>query len=114
MPSQENVETFWKGSWDSHCSQVNYQTTLWMKQLKKEYCNNIATKTYQITEDIIETAVKKIHPNKAPGQDLIAGFWYKNFDFYKPALTCLKKRLKEKGTAYMAHHSIHSFTPKKR
>ena len=67
-----------------------------MKQLKKEYCNNTATKTNQITEDILETAVKKIHPNKAPGQDLIAGFWYENFDFYKPALTCLKKHLKVK------------------
>ena len=68
-----------------------------MKQLKKEYCNNIATKTYQITEDILETAVKKIHPNRAPGQDLIAGFWYENFDFYKPALTCLKKTFKGEG-----------------
>ena len=60
-----------------------------MKQLKKEYCNNVTTKTYQITEDILETAVNKIQPNKAPGWDLIAGFWYKNFDFYKPTLTYL-------------------------
>ena len=76
MPSQENVETFWKGIWESR-SQVNYENTLWMKQLKKEYCNNVTTKTYQITEDILETAVNKIQPNKAPGRDLIAGLWYK-------------------------------------
>ena len=88
MPSQENVETFCKGIWES-CSQVNYQNTLWMKQLKKEYCNNVTTKTYHITEDILETAVNKIQPTKAPGLDLIAGFRYKNFDFYKPALTYL-------------------------
>ena len=47
---------------------------------------------------IHETAVNKIQPNKAPGQDLIAGFWYKNFDFYKPALTYLfEKTFKGKG-----------------
>ena len=69
MPSQENVERFWKGIWESR-SQVNYENTLWMKQLKKEYCNKVTTKTYQITEDIIETAVNKIQPNKAPGRDL--------------------------------------------
>ena len=73
MPSQENVETFWKGIWES-CSQFNGEKTLWMKQLKKEYCNNVTTKTYQITEDILETAVNKIHSNKAPGRDLIVGF----------------------------------------
>ena len=88
MPSQENVEAFWKGIWESR-SQVNYENTLWMKQLKKEYCNNVTTKTYQITEDILETAVNKIQPNKAPGRDLTTGFWYRNFDFYKPALTYL-------------------------
>ena len=69
-----------------------------MKQLKKEYCNNVTTKTYQITEDILETAVNKIQPNKAPGRDLIAGFWYKNFDFYKPTLTYLfEKTFKGEG-----------------
>ena len=88
MPSQENVETFWKGIWESR-SQVNYQNTLWMKQRKKEYCNNVITKTYEITEDILETAVIKIQPNKAPVRDLIAGFWYRNFNFYKPGLTYL-------------------------
>ena len=69
MPSQENVETFWKGIWESR-SQVNYQNTLWMKQRKKEYYNNVITKTYEITEDILETAVIKIQPNKAPVRDL--------------------------------------------
>ena len=52
-----------------------------MKQLKKEYCNNVTTKTYQITEDILETAVKKIQPNKAPGRDLIADFGIKTLIF---------------------------------
>ena len=52
-----------------------------MKQLKKEYCNNVTTKTYQITEDILETAVNTIQPNKALGRDLIAGFWYKTLIF---------------------------------
>ena len=66
MPSQENFETFWKGIWESS-SQVNYENTLWMKQLKKEYCNNVTTKTYQITEVILQTAANKIQPNKTPG-----------------------------------------------
>ena len=78
-----------------------------MKQLKKEYCNNVTTKTYQITEDILETAVNKIQPNKTPGRDLIAGFWYKNFDFYKPALTYLFGELPIWLT------TASSFTPKK-
>ena len=54
MPSQENVETFCKGIWESR-SQFNGENTLWMKQFKKEYCNNVITKIYQITEDILET-----------------------------------------------------------
>ena len=33
--------------------------------------------------------MNKIQPNKAPGRDLTTGFWYRNFDFYKPALTYL-------------------------
>ena len=97
MLSQENVETFWKGIWELR-SQVNYENTVWMKQLKKEYSNNVRTKTYQITEDILQTAVNKIQPNKEPGRDLIAGFWYKNFDFYKPTLTYLfEKTFKVEG-----------------
>ena len=45
IPSRENVEIFWKGVWESR-SQVNYENNLWMKQLKKEYCNNVTTKTF--------------------------------------------------------------------
>ena len=56
MPSQENVETFWKGIWESH-SKFSGENTLWMKELKKKYCYDVTTKTYQITEDILETAV---------------------------------------------------------
>ena len=79
-------------------SQVNYENTLWMTQLKKEYCNTVTTKTYQITEDIHETAVNKIQPNRALGRDLIAGFSYKNFYFYKPTLTRLfEKTFKSEG-----------------
>ena len=51
MPSQKNVETFWKGIWKSS-SQFSAENT-WMKQLKKEHCNNVTTKTYQIPEDIV-------------------------------------------------------------
>ena len=97
MPSQENVETFWKGIWESR-SQFNGENTLWMEQLKNEYCNSVTIKTYQIAEDILETAVKKTHPNKAPGRDLIVGFCYENFDFYKPKLTYLfEKTFKGEG-----------------
>ena len=69
-----------------------------MKQLKKKYRNNVTTKAYQITEDILETAVNKIQPSKAPGRVLTAGFWYKNFDFCKPTQTCLfQKTFKGEG-----------------
>ena len=68
------------------------------QKLKKEYCNNVKTKNYHITEDILETAMNKIQPNKVPGRDIITGFWYKNFNFYKPALTYLfEKRFKGEG-----------------
>ena len=32
-------------------------------------------KTYQITEDNLETTVNKIPPNKASVRDLTVGFW---------------------------------------
>ena len=97
MPSQENVETFWKGIWES-CSEVSYENTLWIKQVKKKNCNNVKKKPYQITEDVLEAAVDKIQPNKALDRDLLTSFWYKKFDFYKPTLIYLfEKTLKGEG-----------------
>ena len=80
MPSQKNVEVFWKGIWESH-SQFSGENTLWMKQLKKEYCNKVKKKPYQIPEDILEGTMNKIPPNKVPGRDLFVSFGRKNFDF---------------------------------
>ena len=60
---------------------------------RKKNCNNVTKKPYQITEDVLEAAVNKIQLNKATGWDLITGFWYKKFDFYKPTLTYLFEKM---------------------
>ena len=37
----------------------------------------------RVTSEAIYKVLKKVENGKAPGTDVIAGFWYKNLMFYK-------------------------------
>ena len=60
--------------------------TPWFETLKSEYCKNAKQKQYRITSETIDKALKKLQNGKAPGTDLIVGFWYENLMFYKADL----------------------------
>ena len=57
--------------------------------LKTDYCSNIEPKNYRITNSIVLKVVKKLQLKKAPGPDMIGGFWYKKLSSYIPYLSIL-------------------------
>ena len=44
---------------------------------------------YEIDKMAIDKAINKLKPNKAPGRDMITGYWYKQLNFYRSDLTRL-------------------------
>ena len=88
IPSKQNVETFWKGIWNNplECNVANVD---WMKELESNYCLNATQKLYEIDKMAIDKAINKLKPNKAPGRDMITGYWYKQLNFYRSDLTRL-------------------------
>ena len=84
IPTGEEIETFWKDIWGKK-SDFNPGTP-WFETLKSEYCKNAKQKQYKITSETIDKVLKKLQNGKAPGTDLIVGFWYKNLMFYKADL----------------------------
>ena len=88
IPSKQNVETFWKGIWNNP-SECNVANVDWMKELESNYCLNATQKLYEIDKMTIDNAINKLKPNKAPGRDMITGYWYKQLNFYRSDLTRL-------------------------
>ena len=88
IPSKQNVETFWKGIWNNP-SECNVTGVDWMKEFKSNYCLNATQKLYEIDKMTIDKAINKLKPNKAPGRDMITGYWYKQLNFYRSDLTRL-------------------------
>ena len=86
IPSKQNVETFWKGIWNnpSECADVD-----WMKELESNYCLNATQKPYENGKMTIDKAINKLKPKKAPGRDMITGYWHKQLNFYRSDLTRL-------------------------
>ena len=60
-----------------------------MKELESSYCLNATQKLYEIDKMAIDKAINKLKPNKAPGRDMITGYWYKQLNFYRSDLTRL-------------------------
>ena len=84
--SKQNVETFWKGIWNNP-SECNVTNVDWMKELESNYCLNAMQKPYEIDNMAIDKAINKLKPNKAPGRDMITGYWHKQLNFYRSDLT---------------------------
>ena len=53
-----------------------------MKQLDKDYCNNVTQKEYNITDEAFDKVLKKM-ANDNPGRDLLAGVWIKRMKSIK-------------------------------
>ena len=78
---KEAVEKFWKDVWQNEAS-FNDKAE-WLQQLEKTYCRNVRATNYNIDRKMLDKVIKKIQINKAPGSDLINGYWYKNLTSYR-------------------------------
>ena len=58
-----------------------------MNKLESNYCLNATQKLYEIDKTTIGKAINKLKPNKAPGIDMITGYWYKQLNCYRSDLT---------------------------
>ena len=87
MPEKEILENFWKDILQNEAS-FNDKAE-WLQKLKKTYCRNVTVTNYNIDQKILDKVIKKIQINKAPGSDLINGYWYKNLTSYRDQLSVL-------------------------
>ena len=60
-----------------------------MKEFESNYCLNTTQKFYEIDKMTIDKVINKLKPNKAPGRDMITGYWYKQLNLYRSDLTKL-------------------------
>ena len=75
IPTTEDIESFWKNIWGKESN--FHKEAEWIKNLEKNYFNNIRQQPYKITDEILNKAVSKLFLGKSPGRDLIKGYWYK-------------------------------------
>ena len=87
LPEKEAVEKFWKDVWENEAS-FNDKAE-WLQQLEKTYCRNVRATYYNIDQKMLDIVIKKIQTNKAPGSDLINGYWHKNLTSYRDQLSNL-------------------------
>ena len=84
IPTGEETETFGKHIWEKR---ANFKPgTSWFETSISKYCKNSKQKQHRITSEATDQVLKKLQNGKAPGADLIVGFWYKNLMFYKAGL----------------------------
>ena len=81
------LENFWKDILQNEAS-FNDKAE-WLQKLKKTYCRNVTVTNYNIDQKILDKVIKKIQINKAPGSDLINGYWYKSLTSYRYQLSAL-------------------------
>ena len=85
MPNKDDIKAFWKSIWNV---KTDYNAP-WINILKTNYCANVKQKDYKINLETLKKALSKIQNNKSPGRDMIIGFWYKKFQFYRPYMVSL-------------------------
>ena len=81
LPSKDEVESFWKRIWRKNVT-FNKDAP-WINDLVVNYCKDAKQNIYSIDLKTLNTVINKINPSKAPGRDLIVGFWYKKLDYYR-------------------------------
>ena len=96
IPTKEEITHFWGALWENPVQHKD--DTPLMKQLDKDYCNNVTQKEYSITDEVLDKVLKKM-ANDKPGRDLLAGVWIKRMksikEKYKEELKKLLNNEKE-------------------
>ena len=83
VPTKENVEQLWKSTWQDNS--IFNEKAEWLKVLE-DTCKNVVDAEYKIDRVTLEKLIKKIQISKAPGQDRITGYWFKNLSSYRDVL----------------------------
>ena len=76
IPNEAETEAFWSDIWNTQ-KEVALDRD-WYCKLQSSYCSNASQQEYKISTETIKAIIKKMPNNKAPGKDLIVGFWIKN------------------------------------
>ena len=91
-PSQEDINSFWKGIWG--CDVSFNEEADWLNVLKQEYCTNVTPKKYELSPAVFKKVLKKLANNRTPGIALIIGVWIKYTTSVHPWLIELYIRTK--------------------
>ena len=84
VPTKEEVEDFWENVWGTKtATNANPE---WLADVRRTYCTKATESEYQVNDRVIEDQLSRLSNNKAPGPDMIVGFWYKNLRFYRTHL----------------------------
>ena len=90
IPTKEEITHFWGALWENPIQHKD--GTPLMKQLDKDYCNNVTQKEYNITDEVLDKVLKKM-ANDKPGKDLLAGVWIKRMKSIKEKYKEVLKKL---------------------
>ena len=80
ISTKENIEQFWKSIWQDNA--IFNEKADSLKDLNDTYCKNVVNTEYKISK-----------VSKAPGQDCIIEFWFKNVSSYRDILAVQLNKL---------------------
>ncbi|CAH2021123.1 unnamed protein product, partial [Acanthoscelides obtectus] len=76
VPTPEATKTFWESIWGNP---VIHNNTRWLFDEKRSTSSLQTMLEWEVTTDQVTKAINKTSNWKAPGQDKIQNFWYKQF-----------------------------------
>ena len=77
-PNAGQAKEFWSAIWSK---EVNHKKDAkWLKDFKKEFYHEVGQEKIEITTEKIRKILQKFPNWKAPGLDMVQGFWFKNFE----------------------------------
>ncbi|CAH1969839.1 unnamed protein product [Acanthoscelides obtectus] len=76
VPTPEATKTVWESIWGNR---VIHNNTRWLFDEKRSTSNLHTLLEWEVTTDQVTKAISKTLTWKAPGQDKIQNFWYKQF-----------------------------------
>ena len=77
VPDQREARSFWSEIWSKEV--VHNKDAEWLEDFRQEMNNMPQQQRIEITMEKIQMMVKKIPNWKAPGPDMVQGYWFKNF-----------------------------------
>ena len=87
-PAKQETETFWKNIWEN---QVKHNTNAdWLKDLEQDYSQDQVQENIRITEKgpKKKERVRKMKSWRAPGPDMVHGYWLKKLTATAPKVSC--------------------------